>query len=261
MGILNVTPDSFYDGGRHAGAAAAIAHAIRLAEEGADILDIGGESTRPGAAPVSPDAEFARVAPVLEALRDCGKPLSIDTRRAEVMRQALALGADMINDVSGFGTDESIAALAGHAAAVCVMHMKGEPSTMQNAPVYRDVVSEVRQFLYGRIRKLTDAGVARDRIVLDPGIGFGKTQPQNVELIRQLRRIAGLRQPVLVGVSRKSLIGHLTGRTADDRLAGSIAGALAAVSRGAMIVRVHDVAQTRDALRVWQALCEGPPDA
>ena len=196
MGVVNVTPDSFYDGGRHAGAAGAIAHAIRLVEEGADILDIGGESTRPGAEPVGPDAEFTRVAPVFEALRDCGKPISVDTRRPEVMRRVLALGADMINDVSGFGSDESIAAVAGHGAAVCAMHMKGEPSTMQNAPVYREVVSEVREFLYGRTRKLTDAGVPRSRIVLDPGIGFGKTQPQNVELIRQLRRIVELGQPV-----------------------------------------------------------------
>jgi dihydropteroate synthase len=254
MGVINVTPDSFFDGGRHATSSAAIEHALRLASDGADILDIGGESTRPGAEPIALEVELARLVPVIEALRDCGKPLSIDTRTPEVMRRVLALGADMINDVNGFRSADAIAAVSASQAAVCVMHMQGEPSTMQKTPVYRDVVSEVCEFLYGQTGKLSAAGVAPDRIVLDPGIGFGKTQPQNVELIEQLGRVTEIGQPVMVGVSRKSLIGYLTGQPAADRLAGSVAGALAAVFRGAAIVRVHDVAETRDALRVWGAL-------
>ncbi len=254
MGVLNVTPDSFSDGGRFHDPQRALAHAHQLIADGADILDIGGESTRPGSPTVPADQEFERISPVLEGLRDCGRPLSVDTRKPAVMRLALAAGADLINDVAGFDSEESIEAVRRSSCALCVMHMLGEPSTMQHAPVYRDVVSQVRQFLYGRVQALTSAGVSLDRIVLDPGIGFGKTQPQNLLLLQSLTTLAVSDLPVLVGLSRKSLIGHLTGKPADQRLAGSVAGALAAVARGAAIVRVHDVAATRDALLVWAAI-------
>lgn len=255
MGIVNVTPDSFSDGGRHDDAARALAHCERLVAEGADILDIGGESTRPGAPPVDAAAERARVEPVLRALARAGRPLSVDTRKPEVMAAALDAGADMINDISGFASEAAIAAVRAGPAALCVMHMQGDPATMQVAPVYRDVVSEVREFLYLRVQALRAAGVARERIVVDPGIGFGKTQPQNLLLLRSLRELSDL--PVLVGLSRKSLIGHLTGRTAAERLAGSLGGALGAIERGASIVRVHDVAATRDLIAVWSAIA-GP---
>lgn len=255
MGVVNVTPDSFFDGGRFAAADAAIAHAHRLLDEGADILDIGGESTRPGAPPVDTATERARIEPVLRALARAGRPLSVDTRNPEVMAAALDAGADMINDISGFASEAAIAAVQAGPAALCVMHMQGDPATMQVAPVYRDVVSEVREFLYLRVQALLAAGVAHERIVVDPGIGFGKTQPQNVLLLRSLRELSDL--PVLVGLSRKSLIGHLTGRIAAERLAGSLGGALGAIERGASIVRVHDVAATRDLIAVWSAIA-GP---
>lgn len=254
MGVVNVTPDSFSDGGRYAAADAAVAHALRLVEEGADIVDIGGESTRPGAAPLAPDEEARRVLPVLEALGGCGRPLSVDTRHPETMRAALAAGADMINDVGGFRAPGAIEAVAAGSAALCVMHMLGEPATMQAAPAYRDVVDEVRKFLAQRVDALQAAGVGRDRLVVDPGIGFGKTQADNLRLLRALDRLAALGAPVLVGVSRKSLIGQLTGQPVDRRLAGSLGGALAAVARGARILRVHDVAATQDALAVWWAV-------
>ena len=254
MGVVNVTPDSFSDGGRFANAGAAIAHAHRLAAEGADIVDIGAESTRPGATPVAADEELDRLLPVLAALRDLNVPLSVDTRRPQVMRAAIAAGADMINDVEGFRSEESIAAVCGSQAACCVMHMLGEPLTMQQAPAYRDVVSDVGDWLYGRTQALQRAGVAARRIVVDPGVGFGKTQEDNLRLLRGLPHLAGRGFPVLVGVSRKSLIGALTGRPVGERLAGSLAAMLAAVARGARIVRVHDVAATRDALAVWNAI-------
>jgi len=267
MGVVNVTPDSFFDASRHLQADDAIAHARRLVAQGADLLDVGGESTRPGAAPVDEDEEWARLEPVLEGLRGIPVPLSVDTRRAGVMRRALALGADMINDVSGFTDPASVAAVSGTQAALCVMHMVGDPSTMQRAPVYRDVVSEVREFLYGRARALHAAGVAWERMVLDPGIGFGKTLDHNIGLLRELRSLQsppaapavdGARPvtalPILVGVSRKSLIGAITGREPGDRLVGSVVAAAWAAANGATIVRVHDVAETRDALAVWQAL-------
>ncbi len=267
MGVVNVTPDSFFDASRHVQADDAIAHARRLVAQGADLLDVGGESTRPGAAPVDEDEEWARLEPVLEGLRGIPVPLSVDTRRAGVMRRALALGADMINDVSGFTDPASVAAVSGTQAALCVMHMVGDPSTMQRAPVYRDVVSEVREFLYGRARALHAAGVAWERMVLDPGIGFGKTLDHNIGLLRELRSLQsppaapavdGARPvtalPILVGVSRKSLIGAITGREPGDRLVGSVVAAAWAAANGATIVRVHDVAETRDALAVWQAL-------
>ena len=266
MGVVNTTPDSFFEGARHVQADEAIARARELLADGADLLDIGAESTRPGADPVSEAEEWRRLAPVLEGLRGLPVPLSVDTRRPGVMRQALALGADMINDVSGFLDPASIQAVAGSGAGLCVMHMSGDPSTMQRAPVYRDVVSQVREFLYGRVQALYAAGVGVDRIVLDPGIGFGKTLDHNIGLLRQLRSLASGREvqtagsdrwvtlPVLVGLSRKSMIGALTGREPAQRLVGSVVAAVAAVAQGASIVRVHDVAETRDGLAVWQAV-------
>ena len=266
MGVVNATPDSFFEGARHVQADAAIARARELLADGADLLDIGAESTRPGADPVSEAEEWRRLAPVLEGLRGLPVPLSIDTRRPAVMRQALALGADMINDVSGFLDPDSIQAVAGSGAGVCIMHMAGDPSTMQRAPVYRDVVSQVREFLYGRVQALCAAGVGVNRIVLDPGIGFGKTLDHNIGLLRHLRSLASaggvqtagsarsVTLPILVGLSRKSMIGALTGREPAQRLVGSVVAAVAAVAQGASIVRVHDVAETRDGLAVWQAV-------
>ena len=254
MGIVNVTPDSFHDGGRYADAAAAIAHAHRLIEEGADILDIGGESTRPGAAPVGADEELARLLPVLEAVRGVGVPVSVDTRQPEVMRAALAAGAAMINDVQALRASGALQALAATGASVCLMHMQGEPRTMQAAPRYADVVAEVTAFLQGRIEACAAAGIDRRRIVIDPGFGFGKRFEDNLALLQALPRLA-LMAPVLVGLSRKSMIGAMTGRVATEaRLAGSVTAALWAARRGAAILRVHDVAETRDALAVWRQL-------
>jgi len=256
MGVVNVTPDSFSDGGRHDTVDAAIAHARRLIAEGADLIDIGGESTRPGAAAVAPEEEIARVVPVLDALRDCGVPLSVDTRHPSTMRAAIEHGADMINDIAALRAPGAIDAVRDSHCAVCLMHMQGEPATMQQAPAYDEVVSEVGQFLDERVAALRAAGVAGERIVVDPGIGFGKTLRHNLLLLGALDELAAGGQPVLVGVSRKSMIGDLTGRPARQRLAGSLAAMLAAVARGAAIVRVHDVAESRDALRVWMAIDE-----
>lgn len=254
MGVINVTPDSFSDGGRFFSAAAAVAHARQLIAEGADLLDVGGESTRPGAAPVTLDEERRRVLPVLEELADAGVPLSVDTQKPELMREAVAAGAAMVNDVNGFQAPGALAAVAGSNCAICIMHKQGNPQTMQQAPQYADVVVEVRDYLQQRVAAAVQSGIARDRIVIDPGFGFGKTLEHNLELLRQLDAIAALHVPVLAGLSRKSMIGKLTGRESGDRLAGSIAAALFAVQRGAAIVRVHDVAATRDALTVWNAV-------
>lgn len=256
MGVVNITTDSFSDGGRYATPAAAVAHARRLIDEGADLLDIGGESTRPGAAPVSVRDEIARIVPVLDALRDCGRPLSVDTRRPEAMRAALEHGADFINDIEALRAPGALEAVRDSGCAVCVMHMQGDPQTMQQAPHYRDVVSEVEEFLAERVAALVEAGIERERIVVDPGIGFGKTLRHNLLLIDAVDELVTLGQPVLVGVSRKSMIGALTGRDVDHRLAGSLSAMLAAAARGAGIVRVHDVADTCDALRVWRAIAE-----
>ena len=254
MGIVNVTPDSFHDGGRFADPADAIAHARRLIEEGADILDLGGESSRPGAAPVPADEELRRVLPVLEGVRDLGVPVSIDTRQPAVMRAVLAAGAAMINDVNALRAPDALQAVAGTDASVCLMHMQGEPRTMQQAPRYADVLGEVTAFLEARIAACVAAGIDRRRIVVDPGFGFGKRFEDNLALARALPALAKL-APVLVGFSRKSMIGAMTGRAATaDRLAGSVAAALWAARRGAAILRVHDVAATRDALAVWQKL-------
>jgi dihydropteroate synthase len=254
MGIVNITPDSFHDGGRFAAADDAIAHADRLIEEGADLLDLGGESTRPGAVPVPAEQELARVLPVLEALRGRGVPVSVDTRQPAVMRAALAAGAAMINDVNALRAPGAVEAVAGTDASVCLMHMQGEPRTMQQAPRYADVVGEVTAFLEARIEACVAAGIERSRIVVDPGFGFGKRLEDNLTLARALPVLAKL-APVLVGFSRKSMIGAMTGRAATaDRLAGSVAAALWAARHGAAVLRVHDVAATRDALAVWRQL-------
>lgn len=257
MGVINVTPDSFSDGGLYLSTAAAAAHARQLIAEGADLLDVGGESTRPGAAPVTLEEERRRVLPVLEALADAGLPLSVDTQKPELMREAVAAGAAMINDVNGFQAPGALDAVAGSDCAICIMHKQGDPQTMQQAPQYADVVVEVRDYLMQRIGSAERSGISRERIVVDPGFGFGKTLEHNLELLRRLDEIAVPGVPVLAGLSRKSMIGKLTGREAGERLAGSVAAALFAVQRGAAIVRVHDVAATRDALAVWKAVSAG----
>jgi dihydropteroate synthase len=261
MGIVNVTPDSFSDGGYWAEPSRAIEHGLQLVEQGADLLDIGAESTRPGSASVSVSEELARLLPVIEGLRHCGVALSIDTRKPEVMREVLAAGIDMINDIEGFASPASIRAVAGSEAGLCVMHMQGIPATMQQAPAYTDVVAQVSAFLSDRSRALLDAGVSADQIILDPGIGFGKSCAHNIALLQHLAQIGDGRFALLVGLSRKSMIGELTGRAVSERLAGSLAGAIAAVAGGAAIVRVHDVVQTVDALKVWHAIREGVPHA
>lgn len=255
MGIVNVTPDSFSDGGQHDQTDTAIAHARLLIAQGAHILDIGGESTRPGAAPVTLEMELARIMPVLDAVKDSGVAISIDTCKAEVMRAALAEGADMINDVTGMRTAQARAVVAQHPnCGVCVMHMQGEPRTMQQNPHYEDVVREVHQALLQRAHLLQESGVDRSRISIDPGLGFGKTLAQNYQLIAELETIASSGYPVVFGASRKSMLGAVTGQSVDQRLAGSLAAALAGVAHGATVLRVHDVAETRDALMVWQSV-------
>lgn len=256
MGVVNVTPDSFSDGGKFFDAKVAVAHALQLAEDGADILDIGGESSRPGALPVSIPQELDRILPVLEALKGLGKPLSVDTRRPEVMQAALRAGASMINDIEALAATGAIEAVAKSQCAVCLMHMQGQPATMQKEPHYDDVVAEVGSFLEGRAQKAIRAGIARERIVIDPGFGFGKTAAHNFELLRALPEIGKLGLPVLAGWSRKSTLGKLTGRPADERLAASLAAALLALQGGATILRVHDVKETRDVIAVWEAYKE-----
>jgi dihydropteroate synthase len=254
MGIVNVTPDSFSDGGHHSSTVAAIAHAHRLIEDGADILDIGGESTRPGAPSVSVQQELDRVLPVIEGLRGILVPISIDTCKPEVMRAALAAGASMVNDINALQELGALAAVAASDAAVCLMHKQGTPRTMQQQPQYADVVAEVYDFLGERIAAMQAAGIARERLVVDPGFGFGKTLAHNLDLLRGLSAFRALGIPILAGLSRKSMLGAITGRDVDERLAASVAAALLAVQHGAGIVRVHDVRETVDALKIWNAV-------
>ena len=255
MGILNVTPDSFSDGGRFAGLPEALAQAERMAAEGAAIIDVGGESTRPGAAPVDAEEELRRVIPVIERLvSSLTIPVSVDTQKPAVMRAAIAAGASMVNDVAALREPGAIEAVADSDVAVCLMHMQGEPRTMQLAPRYGDVVAEVRGFLRERAARCIAAGIVRSRLVVDPGFGFGKTLAHNLELLRRLGEIAADGIPVLAGLSRKSLIGALTGRDNTDRLAGSVALATIAAQNGARIVRAHDVGPTVDALRIAMAM-------
>ena len=254
MGVVNLTPDSFSDGGRFQTVEQAVAHARALADEGADILDLGGESTRPGAAPVALDDERRRVLPVLEKLAGGGVPVSVDTRRPELMREAIAAGAAMINDITALTAPGAVEAVATGDAAVCLMHMQGEPRSMQNDPHYADVVDDVFHFLAGRVEVLSAAGIKRSRIVVDPGFGFGKTFEHNLELLRGLDRFRGQGVALLAGISRKSMLGKITGREVGERVFASVAAAMIAVEKGAHIVRVHDVAATRDALAVWTAV-------
>ncbi|HEX6637048.1 MAG TPA: dihydropteroate synthase [Steroidobacteraceae bacterium] len=258
MGVLNVTPDSFSDGGRFGERPAALAHARQMIAEGAAIIDVGGESTRPGSLPASVDEELARVIPVIETLRrESAVFLSVDTSKPEVMRAAVSAGADIINDVRALQEPGALEAAADTRAGVCLMHMKGEPRTMQDAPSYSDVVGEVRDFLAARMRAAHDAGIARERIAVDPGFGFGKRAQDNLALLKHLAEFAPLHAPLLVGLSRKSLLARLTGREVHARIPGSVALAAIAVLNGARIVRAHDVAATVDAIRVAAAVLKG----
>ena len=254
-GILNVTPDSFSDGGRFDDLDRAVAHGCTLAAEGADLIDVGGESTRPGSRPSTLAEELARVVPVVEALvQRVPVPLSVDTSRPEVMRAAVAAGASMVNDVRALRSPGALSAAAELGVPVCLMHMQRSPETMQEDPRYRDVVVEVRTFLAERVRACLDAGIRQEHLVVDPGFGFGKTPTHNVALLASLDGLRSLRVPVMVGLSRKSVLGHLTGRAVGDRLPASLAAALIAAQRGAAVLRVHDVAATRDVLTVLDAV-------
>ena len=254
MGVVNVTPDSFSDGGRYLSQAAAIEHARALVAEGADIIDVGGESTRPGAQPVALADERGRVLPVIEALAGTGIPVSIDTRKPELMREAIAAGASMVNDIGALEAAGALEAVAASSVGVCLMHKQGEPRDMQQDPRYVDVVTEVREYLSRRMAAAEQAGIGRERIVVDPGFGFGKTFEHNLALLNGLGALTTLGVPVLVGLSRKAMLGRITGRPAPERVHASVAAALLAVVRGAHVVRVHDVLPTRDALAVWCAL-------
>lgn len=254
MGIVNVTPDSFSDGGRYVSFSGAVDHAYRLVEDGAAILDIGGESTRPGAAEVGEQEELDRVLPVIEGLRGIAVPISIDTWKPAVMRAALEAGATMVNDVNALQADGALQVVAASDAAVCLMHKQGTPQSMQLRPHYDDVVLEVADFMRQRISAVLAAGIGRDHIVIDPGFGFGKSQAHNLALLRELGSFSELGLPLLAGLSRKSMLGAITGRDVNERLAASVAAALLAVQRGAAIVRVHDVRETADALKILNAM-------
>jgi dihydropteroate synthase len=258
MGVLNVTPDSFSDGGRYVSHAWALEHAEAMIEAGAVIIDVGGESTRPGAAPVSVEEELRRVIPVVEQLARSGRAVvSVDTSTPQVIRAAIAAGATLINDVRALQRPGALEAAAGADCAVCLVHMQGEPDTMQRRPEYTDVVAEVKHYLQGRVAACEAAGIDRERVVIDPGFGFGKTVAHNLALVRQLPELLALRLPVLLGMSRKSTIGVITGRPEGERVAGSLALAVAAVLRGAHIIRAHDVAETVDALKIAHAVQAG----
>lgn len=254
MGIVNVTPDSFSDGGLYISAENALHHALQLIEQGADLIDIGGESTRPGSNQVSVDEEMLRIMPIVEALVERNVPVSVDTSKPEVMRAAIAAGAAMINDVNALRAEGALEAVAAGGAAACLMHMQGEPRSMQAQPHYKDVVAEVKDFLRQRLDAAAAAGIPRERLVIDPGFGFGKTLKHNIELLRHLERFTDMNVPLLVGLSRKSMLGKITGNEVGDRVHASVAAALLAVAKGASIVRVHDVKATRDALAVYNAV-------
>ena len=255
MGIVNITPDSFSDGGHHSQHDAALAHAHKLIQEGADILDIGGESTRPGAQPISLQEELDRIMPVIEGLHDAPVPLSVDTYKPEVMRAALAAGASMINDINALQHPDALAALAESGAAVCLMHKMGSPQTIQQ-PHYQNVVTEVLQFLHSRISSAQKAGIGRERIIVDPGFGFDKTLTHNLALLKHLDEFSVLGVPLLAGISRKSMLGAITGQDVNNRVYASVAAALLAAMHGADIVRVHDVCATVDALKILNAVKE-----
>lgn len=258
MGIINVTPDSFSGDGMYAQADAAIAKGLALIADGARILDIGGESTRPGAQPVAADEEIARIMPVLDVFRDVDVALSVDTRHAAVMKAALDAGADIINDISGFRDPQAQNLVAAHPnCGVCIMHMQGDPSTMQIQPEYTDIVSEVKHYLVRQAQTLEALGIAKQRICIDPGFGFGKSLEQNFQLLAQLKNLTETEYAVLVGVSRKSMIGMTTQKSVKERVFGSVAAAVCGLERGASILRVHDVGPTLDALSIWQAVQHG----
>ncbi|MBI5922752.1 MAG: dihydropteroate synthase [Betaproteobacteria bacterium] len=256
MGIINLTDDSFSGDGLRGDTQRAIDHGLRLVQAGADILDLGAESSRPGATAIDAQQELDRLLPVLAGLRDCGVPLSVDTQKAEVMRSVLSAGADMINDITALQAPQALEAVAASPAAVCLMHMQGEPQGMQQAPSYDDVIAEVRAFLCTRAQAARNAGIATERIVLDPGFGFGKTLEHNLALLRNLAEFCETGFPLLVGLSRKSMLGLITGRPAEARLPAGIAAGLMAMQRGARIVRVHDVEAWRDVIAVWNAVEE-----
>ena len=255
MGVVNVTPDSFSDGGLFRDSHAAIEYAISLKQQGADIVDIGGESTRPGSLPVSAEEERARVIPVITELARQGVPVSVDTLKSSVMAESIEAGACLINDISGLSDVHAIDVISSSRVGVCVMHMQGTPRTMQDEPSYKNVLEEVCSFLRSRAESLIEAGVGSSRIILDPGFGFGKTDEHNIELLRNIEKIADLGFPVLSGLSRKSMLGRITGKDdPKDRIGASISAALLAVANGTSIIRVHDVAETHDALKVWVKL-------
>lgn len=258
MGIVNVTPDSFSDGGHHDSVEQALDHVALLIEQGVDILDVGGESTRPGAAAVSEQEELDRVIPVVEGIRKrFNTPISVDTSKAQVMSESIKAGASMINDVCALGQPGALEAVADSDVEVCLMHMQGEPRSMQYDPRYDDIICDVKAFLQQRVERCEQAGIARERIWLDPGFGFGKSMRHNYQLLQRLQAFHELQLPLLVGMSRKSMIGHVTGREVDDRIAGSVAAATIAALKGARIIRVHDVKETVDAMRVVAATLEG----
>ena len=257
MGILNATPDSFSDGGKFRSPKDAIAQAERMLADGVDLIDIGGESTRPGAEPVGLQEELDRVLPVIEALKDCGVPLSIDTYKSETMRQALHAGVDCVNDIWALRQTGAVdAVLESQNCGIVLMHMQRDPLTMQFDPEYINVITEVKQFLKDRADLLISSGVAIDRIAIDPGFGFGKSLDHNLEMLAQFEKFSNLGYPVLAGISRKSMLGKITGKDTNERVAPSIAAAILSADRGAKIIRVHDVAQTIDALKVWEAVYE-----
>lgn len=254
MGIVNLTPDSFSGDGLSGSADLAIAHARKQFAAGADLLDLGAESSRPGAIATPEGEELQRLMPVLEEVSTWGLPISVDTYKPVVMRAAIAAGASMINDITGLQNPEALSVVSASQCAVCIMHMQGEPRTMQLAPEYRDVLAEVRQFLLLAVNRCKEAKIERNRVVLDPGFGFGKSLQHNLAMLRSLREFAIDELPVLVGLSRKSMLGAITGRPVTERLAASVAAALLAAQAGAKLIRVHDVAETRDALAVWSAI-------